>query len=160
MSRKIDQKRKRILSAYPNWTSWSKPQKALLILRATYGAIPRNSMGEIDPFDPTVATYCSTLNVHPTSFERLFTNGLKEALADFDKTGAFRKGKTRKGQDMKRPTYTEELFSVLMFDSVPSTLIAVQSGSRKSLTNPEQEQLSLWLATDEATEKIRYVDSY
>ena len=158
--------RKRILSAYPEWTDWSKEQKSILIMRATHGKIhwKEDHIYEdtmvVDSFHPTLDSYKKTLGMrYSSNIERLIEDGLKEALEDFDKTGAFRHGKTKKGGLMKRPCTPEELFTVMMYDLTPTSMISIMTGARRSLTNPEVESLAGWLATPEQTEKVRYIDS-
>ena len=155
MSRKIDGTRRRILGAYPQWTSWSNLQKSLLILRSTYGKLKQ----PVDATHPTTKQYARALNIMETDIERLLTDGLSEALNDYDRTGAYRKGKKRRGGEMKRPTNPEEIVMVYSYELAPTSLISVLSGARKSLTLPELEQMKLWTATEEMVQKVKYVDS-
>jgi len=155
MSRKIDSIRRRVVSAYPQWNHWSNLQKSLLILRATHGKINR----PIDLMHPTTKSYARALNLIETDVEELFTDGIAEALEDYDKTGAFKKGTRKNGLPMKRPTNPEEMMVVFSYELAPSSLISVLSGYRKSLTLPELEQMKLWTATTDMVQTVRYVDS-
>jgi len=155
MSRKIDQVKKRILGAYPQWNTWSSLQKSLLILRSTFGKLPQ----PIKLLHPTTKQYARALNVIETDIEFLLSDGIDEALKDFDRSGAYRKGKRKNGGDMKRPTNPEELMMVYSYELAPTSLISVLSGARKSLTLPELKQMELWTANENMVQTVKYVDS-
>jgi hypothetical protein len=122
--------------------------------------IPMDKYGLIDSNNPTIKEYSSSLGIHSFHFEYLLKDkDVLKALKYFDKHNEYPKGKRKNGNPMKRATLPEELMLVYSYDIAPSNLFKVSFGLRRSLSQIESEQISLWLADESETATIKYVDS-
>jgi len=137
----INDVKRRVVSSYPDWYSWTMLQRQILMLRASHGSFHQkgmfNPLTELSKiFGIDVATLMEAIESTPS---------LMSALSDYAKDNAYRHGKSKSGKKMQRRTKQSELLELIAYDSIPSVIVAIQSGSRPRISKSEQPFFEKWL---------------
>ena len=137
----INDIKRRVISGYPDWYSWSPIQRQLLMLRATHGSYRMKGM-----FNP-LKELSKVFGIDVLTLDTAITDtpSLKKALADYDTDNAYRHGVSKSGKKMQRATRQDELMQLIAYDSIPTVITAISNGTRPRLAKTEAPFLDKYL---------------
>ena len=149
----VNDLRRRITSAYPQWYEWTMLQRMLLMLRATHGEFTIKR----DDYNSPLKELEKALNQDYLYIENAISNTptLVKAFKDYWEQNGYRDGKTKKGKKMKRRCSQKDLMELISFDNVPAAIVAISSGSKQRFADSEKPYLEQWLQELDKTPKAK-----
>jgi hypothetical protein len=154
----VNDLRRRITSAYPQWYEWTMLQRMLLMLRATHGEFTIKT----DDYNSPLKELEKALNQDYLYIENAIANtpSLVKAFKDYREQDGYRYGKTKKGKKMKRRCTQQDLMQLIAYDNVPAAIVAISTGAKPRFADSEKPYLEQWLQELDKTPKPKDSNDY